>query len=312
MSDHLTFARYPGETARIIFAPIFIGLARGYFKDRGLELTISEPAGHPWASVADGSADAGVGFIDYCTDPKFAGHMKAVAVHEQFYPGHGLTSLLARRELIESGALSDYASLRGKTIGLAPGRGDDYMAFYGALTQGGLTIEDVNVVDAAHGERSGAERVDLLIGRRPRGVAAEVASGHLAVWKVGDEVNPNLQARYILFSEPYMQGRREVGVRFLAAYLHGARDFCDAFNRGIGRGELIALLQRETGETRDLLETMKPIGFTANGSIDVPRMLQDVDVLIARGLMPAGVPLADIVDTTFVEAALNQIGPYPG
>ena len=36
--DKVVFARYSGETAKIIFAPLFIGLARGYFADVEIEV----------------------------------------------------------------------------------------------------------------------------------------------------------------------------------------------------------------------------------------------------------------------------------
>jgi len=44
--DQVIFARYSGETARIIFAPLFIGLARDYFKDLDISISIVEPEEH--------------------------------------------------------------------------------------------------------------------------------------------------------------------------------------------------------------------------------------------------------------------------
>ena len=94
--DKVVFARYSGETAKIIFAPVFIGLARGYFADVEIEVIDLDFREQPWETVADHRADCGAGNVDYCADPKWAKRMKAVLVHEQFRPGHGLTSLLAK------------------------------------------------------------------------------------------------------------------------------------------------------------------------------------------------------------------------
>ncbi len=313
--DQVTFARYSGETARIIFPPLFIGLARGYFKDLDISVAIVEPEEQPWVAVAEGRADCGPGYIDYCARPEFYGHMKAVAVHEQFRPGHGITTLLARTALVENGGLTDYQSLRGKTIGLAGGRGDDYMAFHGALQQGGLTIQDVRVVPASHG---GTERkrallngdMDLVIGRRPRGVATEVSQGHVVRWKIGDEVHPNLQARLILFNTGFIRERPNVGLRFLTAYLRGVRAYCDALDKGGGTAEMIDLLTRETGEPSELLQTMKPVGFTADGLIDMPRLESEVKALVERGLFPQNIKIAEVVDNRFAETALEDLGEY--
>lgn len=311
MKDRVTFARYSGETAKIIFAPLFIGLARGYFDEAGIEVVDLDLREQPWETVAAHRADCGAGNIDYVVNPRWAGRMKAVLVHEQFRPGHGLTSLLAHTELVQEGRLTDdCASIRGLSIALPPGRGDDYLAYSGVLQQGGLTIGDVTVVPEGHGSAEGSE-VDLRIGRRPRSVLEHTRSGRFVRWKQGDEVHPDLQARYLLFSDPFMRERPEVGVRFLAAYLRGARDYCDAFDKGIRKAEMIELLMRETGESRELLETMKPLGFSPNGTVDRGRLQIELDLLKEHGLVPRSATPDDVVDNRYAEAAVNALGgPY--
>jgi NitT/TauT family transport system substrate-binding protein len=237
--------------------------------------------------------------------------MKAALVHEQFRAGHGLTSLLARTALVKEGRLTDDpATLQGLTIALPPERGDDYLAYYGALHQGGLTIDDVHIDLTGHGEAEAIGRMDVKIGRRPRSVQRDVESDEWVRWKQGDEIHPNLQARYLLFSNPFMAERPDVGVRFLTAYLRGARDYCDAFDKGIGKQELIDLLVRETGETADLLRTMKPLGFSPDGVVDLPRLAVELDLLRERGLVPSATKADDVVDNRFAEAALQQLGLY--
>lgn len=309
--DKVSFARYSGETAKIIFAPLFIGLARGYFEEEEVEVVDLDLREQPWETVAAHRADCGAGNIDYCVNPRWAGRMKAVVLHEQFRPGHGLTSLLARSELVRRGELTAEAStLRGKTIALPPERGDDYLAYYGVLRQGGLTIDDVRIAPTGHGGSEESDDVDVRIGRRPRGVAQQVASGQFARWKQGDEVHPGLQARYLLFSNPFMQERPEVGIRFLTAYLRGARDYCDAFDKGIGKREMVELLMRETGESADLLITMKPLGFSPNGTVDFDRLGTEMDALLEANLMPAGTKMDDVLDHRFVKAAVERLGVY--
>jgi NitT/TauT family transport system substrate-binding protein len=310
--DTVRFARYSGETAKIIFAPLFIGLARGYFVDVDVEVDDLDLREQPWETVAAGRADCGAGNVDYCVNPKWAGRMKAALVHEQFRAGHGLTSLLARRQLIDQGRLTaDPSTMRGLTIALPSERGDDFLAFHGALRQGRLTIDDVRIAPAGHGESEDLGGVDIKIGRRPRGVAREIGpGGEWARWKQGDELFPDLQARYLLFSNGFMAGRPDVGARFLAAYLRGARDYCDAFDRGIRKQELIDLLVEETGETAELLNTMKPLGFSPNGVIDEPRLEGDIAILREHDLVPAGTRTGDVMDNRFAERALESLGRY--
>jgi NitT/TauT family transport system substrate-binding protein len=309
--DRVEFARYSGETAKIIFAPLFIGLARGYFQEADVEVVDLDMREQPWETVAAHRADIGAGMIDYTVNPRWAGRMKAVVVHEQFRPGHGLTSLLARSELVKSGALTDDpASIKGKTIALPPERGDDFLAYYGVLQQAGLTIKDVNIAATGHGAVEESDSSEIRIGRRPRGVAQNVASGEWVRWKQGDEVHPNLQARYLLFSNPFMQERPEVGIRFLTAYLRGARDYCDAFDKNIRRAEMIELLQQVTGESAELLNSMKPLGFSPNGVVDFGRLQIELDLLRAHQIVPPNTTPADVLDNHFAEAAVEKLGKY--
>jgi len=307
--DTVKFARYSGETARIIFAPLFIALARGYFKEVDVDVDDLDMRQQPWETVAAHSADCGAGNVDYVVNPKWAGKMKAVLVHEQFRKGHGLTSLLARSELVKSGALTDdFATMKGKSIALPPERGDDYLAYYGALKQGGLTIDDVVIAPTGHGAAEESMDVDIRVGRRPRGVAENVASGKFVKWKQGDEVHLDVQARYLLFSNPFLQERPEVGERFLSAYLHGARDYCDAYDKGIGKQAMIDLLHEVTGESVEMLTTMKPLGFSPNGTVDSNRLDIELGLLRERDLVPVGTTPADVVDARFGEAAIKRLG----
>jgi NitT/TauT family transport system substrate-binding protein len=310
--DTVRFARYSGETAKIIFAPLFIGLARGYFADVDIAVDDLDLREQPWETVAAARADCGAGNVDYCVNPRWTGRMKAVLVHEQFRPGHGLTSLLARRELLEQRRLTaDPATMRELTIALPPERGDDYLAFYGVLKQGGLTIDDVQIAPTGHGEAEDAGGFDIKIGRRPRGVAREISpEGAWVRWKQGDELFRDLQARYLLCSNAFMAERPEVGVRFLTAYLRGARDYCEAFDKGIGKQAMIDLLVEETGETSELLSTMKPLGLSPNGVIDEDRLESELTILRDRGLVPPGTGTNDVIDNRLAQQALSQLGRY--
>ena len=68
-ATRIRFARYPGESAKIIFAPLLFALERGYFRDEAVDVEVFEPSDHPWQSVAREESQAGVGYIDYCARP---------------------------------------------------------------------------------------------------------------------------------------------------------------------------------------------------------------------------------------------------
>ena len=317
--DRVTFTHFAhgDEGLQIVFAPLAIAQARGYFAAEGIEVETLAPPEPPygWLRVVAGESDVGAGYFSFASDPRYRGAMRAGLVLEENRRGHGFTHLLARKGLVSSGALNGYASLRGKRIGLLPNRGDDYMAYHGALRLGGLTLDDVTPVPVPHGgpERyaaleSGA--VDLVIARRPRDVVHEIDGGWVERWKSGYEINPDLQAQFLLFSRAFSDERPDVAARFCAGWLRGARAYVDAFDRGIERDAMIDLLVRITGETRELITSMPPIYFAPNGAPDMARLARDRDVLVERGLYDPETPLEDVVDLRPAQAAVARIGRY--
>lgn len=301
MPATVRFARYPGESARIIFAPLFIAIDRGYFADEGITVEVTEPEDHPWAAIARGAADAGIGYIDYAAWPQFRGRFKAVGVQERLTPGRGLPSLLARPQLIDDGTLRDESGLRGRKIGLADRRrGDDYLTYVFPLRRGGLTLDDVQVVPVPHAgpERDAALRrgeIDVIIGRRPREAAAEAKRGFLRPWRVAGEIEPNWQSRFIIYGTEFIARSPDVGRAFLRAHQRGVDDYIAGTSTGKPQPEFLPYLAALAHEQPELLMTCAPGGFPPTPDIDVAALERDIALLIQADLYPADVPVAELI-----------------
>lgn len=315
--EKVRFARFSegNQGIKIVFAPLFVAMKRGYFAEHGVELEMIEPQERfGWLELVHGRADLGAGHFTFPTMPQYRGRMKAVALHEAHnMPGCGFVSLMALPGLVSSGELNDYRSLKGKRIGLLPNRGDDYMTFHGALTQGGLTLEDVEVVPVPHGGPDRAKAiatraVDVLITRRPNHHLEWSADGTLEHWKRGFDVAPFAQAQYLMGALEFIERRPEAGARFFAAYLRGARDYIEAMVLGGDKQGMIDLLVEMTDDTRATVAAMMPVWFPPNGRIDGEIMARDREILIGRGLYAPEVPLSDVLDHTLVDGALKMIG----
>ena len=305
----MRFARYPGESAQIIFAPLLLAIDRGYFRDEGLDVEIVEPPDHPWQCVARDDADAGVGYIDYGAQPKFRGRFKAVAVQERLTAGRGLPALLARPQLLDDGTLRDESGLRGLAIGLTAGRGDDYLTYAFPLHRGGLSLADVRIVAVPH---EGAARdealkrgaIDVIIGRRPRQIAKEEAGGLLRRWRVAGEIEPDWQNRFIIFGTDFIGRAPEAGRAFLRAHQRGVGDYLAGTSGGTPSAAFLPELCRLTMETPALLTNCAPGGFPADARIDVAGIERDIALLKAADLFPAGVAIAELIDLTFAPEAV--------
>jgi ABC-type nitrate/sulfonate/bicarbonate transport system substrate-binding protein len=299
------FARYPGESARIIFAPLLIAIDRGYFSDEGITVEVTEPEDHPWAAIVRGAAEAGVGYIDYGAWPEYRGHYKAVAVQERLTAGRGLPALLARAQLIDDGTLRNESGLRGRKIGLADRkRGDDYLTYFYPLRRGGLTFDDVQIVPVPHAgpERDAAlERgdIDLIMARRPREAAAEVRRGHLRQWRFAGEIEPDFQNRFIIYGNDFIARSPEVGRGFLRAHQRGVEDYIAGTSSGNPSAAFLPYLAELSHEKPELLTTCAPGGFPADARIDVAAVERDIALIREAGLYPADVPVSELIDAQF-------------
>ena len=306
-ATHIRFARYPGESAKIIFAPLLLALEHGYFQDEGLDVEVFEPHDHPWQSVAREESQAGVGYIDYCARPEYVDKFKVVAVHERLSKGRGLPAIMARPALLDRGELTDEASLRGKTLGLTWGRGDDYLTYLFLVLRGGLTFADVKYVPVPH---EGAAReaalasgaIDVIMGRRPRGVALEEERGVLRRWKAGGEIEEGWQNRYFIFGTGFMRRSPEAVAGFLRAHQRGVGDYLAGTSTGVPSEAFLPELAAISSETPALLRDSLPGGFPADCRIDEVTLARDLQLMKDVDLFPRALGVADVIDQRFAPA----------
>src|SRR6185503_17032973 len=138
----------------------------------------------------------------------------------------GYSSFLARPELIDSGRLDQPGGLRGLRIDTEP-TATSYYAWSRLLAQAGLTMKDVEIVDVPSTGRMEAfsrQLVDLSTITEPWRTRL-VRSGHARLWRKESDALPNAQMSFVVFGSRLLDERRDLGVRFLAAYQHAVRDY---------------------------------------------------------------------------------------
>jgi NitT/TauT family transport system substrate-binding protein len=239
-----------------------------------------------------------------------------VADHGSMRPGRGTGAIVARHGLIESGALTDYADLRGKRIGLSPLRGDhDWLTFATALRRGGLTFDDVEVVvcDFGGGRHDALAQgtIDLATVGRPSSIAEGRDAGLFGIWKHEYEVRPGRQQRTIMFGYNFWSARPEDARRYVLAYLRAARDYYAAFELDVDRDALVDVLAREAGADRDMVANdMTPLGINPDGYINVDDVAADLTWYEEEGLLPQPIATDRVIDHPALEGALAELGPY--
>jgi NitT/TauT family transport system substrate-binding protein len=101
----------------------------------------------------------------------------------------------------------------------------------------------------------------------------------------------------------------------MRAYLRSIRYYYEALKDGKLAGpnsdELIGILTEFTPiKDPGVYRAITANGVDPNGRIDLPTLKEDFDVYKSRGWITADVKVEQLIDMSFVEAAIKDLGPY--
>ncbi len=303
-------------------APIVIAEHKGYCREQGIRTNV--------INLVTGSqmvAPLGAGQIDIAAAATSAGlfnaaargiGLKIVADKGSNLPGYAYVSLLVRKELVDSGKFKTLKDLKGLRVA-EPGKGGSTGSTVNqALKSVGLGYDDVThvynmgfpeMVTALH---NGA--IDAAITPEPFNTFAREEG--IAVRFPSDAFYPRQTIAVVLYGNEFMAKRVDVAQRFMVAYLKGVRFYNDAIRDGHFAGpkaeELIDLLVRETRyKDPALYQKIVPNGCDPDGRVDRPSLDTDLAFYRANKFVESDtIGVADVVDNSFVDAALKTLGPY--
>jgi NitT/TauT family transport system substrate-binding protein len=202
--------------------------------------------------------------------------------------------------------------MKGKKVGLTAKGSQSEVLLDHALQKGGLQLSDVEEVELAVGDMAAAfttGNLDIGFINEPTATAT-VDKGFAVRWKGGDEIYPNQLFATWMYSDKFARERPDVGVRFMAAVLRGTRDFVDAFDKGRDKQAIVDIMVRHTPVTdRSLYDRMVTAGMDPNGVLDTRAIEADEDWYVSHGQVSQKVRVDDFVDPSFVDGALQLIGP---
>jgi len=304
-----------GQVGGLSDAAIFLADAKGYFKAQGITFEST-----PFASAALMVAPLSTNEIQVGGGAPSAGLFNAVdrgikltivADKGSLLPGHGYEAVVVRTAL--AGKVTSAKDLRGLKVSIAS---RDIVPEYSLdqyLRSGGLTIKDVDVVPLAFPDMIVALRngsVDVAVPIEPH-VTRIVSEGIGQIIGRTDATVPNEQTAVILFSEKFAQ-QRDVAVRFMNAYLQGARYFNDAFDKkdATKRADAVSILAKATNIDVALFEKMVLPGLDPDGKVNVQSLNSAQQYFVAKGSQTRALDMTKVVDMSFAEEAAKQLGPY--
>ena len=126
-----------------------------------------------------------------------------------------------------------------------------------------------------------------------------------------DEMYPNQETSPLGIGESFFRDQPEGVRRFMVAYVQAARDWVNAFDYGVDRAAIIAIMTKSTGaQDAAIWEAMIPPGLNPDGYSYYQSAIDDQDWYIAKGTLQQHVDVLSVVDDSFVDYALGVLGPY--
>lgn len=304
-----------GQVGGISDAAIYIALAKGYFREQAITIESSSftsaalmvaPLGTGELQVGGGAAGAGL----FNAIDRGVG-IRIVADKGNLNPGHGYEATVVRTEL--AGTIKGPADLKGRTVAISALNITPEVTLAAYLKQGGLTMDDIKLVTVAHPDmllalKNGSIDVGLPI---EPSLSRILEAGVAKVLTYNDKVTPRHQTAVMLFGEKFLQ-QRDVAVRFMKAYLQGARFYNDAFVKkdGAKRAEAITILAAATKLDAKLFETMVMPGIDPSGKVNIESLGEIQDYFVKKGSQPKAIDMTKAVDLSFAAEAERQLGAY--
>ncbi len=300
---------------------IFIAEKKGFFRDEDLDVATVpfDSATKMVAPLAAGELDVGSGSAAaglYTAVARGIG-VSIVADTASAPPGYGHNILMVRRDLMESGRYKTFADFKGFKVALtAPGASSN-STMNEALKQFGLTFADIEPVYLGYPQHVVAlvnKGVDAGLTAEPAATQAIVAGAGVRIMS-DDVIDPYHQAAVVLYSAAFGRDKHDAAVGYMRAYLRAVRFYNGALAggrlAGPGADEVIAILTEYTAiKDAAVYRQISPQGCNPDGYVNVASLKKDFTFYQKQGWIEGKVSVDEVVDNSFVDAALKDLGPY--
>jgi NitT/TauT family transport system substrate-binding protein len=296
-------------------AGVLIGLAKGYYRDLGIEIEMVQ-----FNTGQDMINALGAGQLDVGCTVTASGlfnamlrgiPIKIVADKGINVAGQGYYRLMIRKDLAEK--IGDFKDLKGKKLAVVGTASLDEIALDRVLNKGGMTTKDVDlqvirafpdiVAAMSNGSIDGGMVIEPF-------VTAAVSKGIADPWKDPSEYDPDAQTALLVYGKSMLE-KPEVAKRFMVAYVKALRDYNDAFFKNIKQDEIISILSEySTVKDKELYKKMYPVGLNPNGYVRMKGIQMDLDWYKQKDLLKGDLKAEDVVDNSFCDYAVQVLGKY--
>jgi NitT/TauT family transport system substrate-binding protein len=294
------------------YSPIFIAQEEGYFAEQGLDV---EYVTFTTASDTSSIALLQKGELDVAGQGPSSGVFNAVAsssdlkiVADRGYlkaDGCAPLAMLAKTEWVAQNPVLTLDSIKGKRMSLDPKNFSAWM-FEKVLTPAGITLDDIETGDIKTPELMAAvenDAVDFITTGEPW-ITRLTDTGKMVVWQEYQKIVPDMQVGFMMFGPSLLKNDRELGKKFLVAYLKGVRQF----NQG-KTDRNVEIIAKYTKLDPELLRRVCWTAIHGNGRINLDALLEFQSWGVQKGVVDKPVTAEQLWDGEFAAYADKLLGP---
>jgi NitT/TauT family transport system substrate-binding protein len=301
-------------------APVYLADDRGYFREEGvdIEYTNLRSSSEEMPLLATGQLDFGPAGIDpslFNAAQRETGVKMLASEAVANKEGPGGAALVVAQSLVDSGQYTGVKDLKGKTIGLNSTGAVGQVITEEILATAGLKATDVNYVQLSFPDMATAmanKRIDAAYLTEPF-ISIGMSKGISKVVMLAGDVHPGLIG-LVLLGGANLKPKQDAATRFMIAYLRGLRFYYSAYftnSNPAGKEEVIQSITRHTpNKDPEAVRAMGMTGVDPNGALDEKDLQRFQDYFLKAGTQKEPVDFGQLIDTSFLETALQRLGPY--
>ncbi|MCW2845783.1 MAG: hypothetical protein JWN22_3699 [Nocardioides sp.] len=296
---------------------LLIADAKGYFKDEGLEVTLSkfDSAAKMIPLLGSGQLDVGAGApsAGFYNAVSRDINLKIVADKGELVTNYDYMPILVRRDLVDSGEVKTVADLKGLTVA-EPAEGTTTAATLDAvLTSGGLTYDDIQHEFLGFPDQFAAFEngsIDAATTTEPTATTI-VDSGAAVRFADSTEEYNEQQLAVVLYSSNFAEKKSAAAQCFMNAYVRATHDYSAAVEGGQwdgeGADEVLKIVSNQIGLPIGQIKKTVPSFVSPNAEVNLDSLTKDYDFFQAQG-WTEGDPLdvSTLVDNSFVQKAQSE------